>query len=383
MSRTTRVLFAIGSLAGGGAERQTINYLRHLDRARFTPLLYVHSSQGELVADVPGDVPLLSFGERHKRPRLNYPGRVFGTQVRDLARVLKEEKIDVLCAVTFLLSIVASASVRRRPTPWLAIEMADPRLDFANQTKRFRWIKRRLLARAYRRADRSVAVSEGVRDGIAETYGVPSETIAVVRNFIDVADVDRMADSPGPTLAPNRFHIAAVGRLDVQKGHIHLIKAMDRLVHEERQTNLQLHVLGQGPLERELKEYVHRRDLGDHVNFEGFVQNVPSFLRACHLFCLPSLYEGLPLVLLEAMACRVPIVATDCPSGPREVLVDGTYGRLVAPADPIGIAGAIRDVVDDYDAWQGAMNDVREHVEESYSVDTGIRALQDLIVAIK
>lgn len=383
MSRTTRVLFAIGSLAGGGAERQTINYLRHLDRGRFTPLLYLHYRQGELLIDVPDDVPVLSFWENNSHPRLNYPGRILGAQVRDLARVLKEEKIDVLCAVTFLLSLVASASVRRRPTPWLAIEMADPRLDFENQTKRFRWIKRRLLARAYRRADRGVAVSEGVRDGIAETYGVPRETIDVVRNFIDVADVDRMTNAPSPTLTPNRFHIAVVGRLDVQKGHIHLLRAMVRLIHEEEQTDIQLHLLGQGPLERELREFVGGHNLDDHVHFVGFVQNVPAYLRACHLFCLPSLYEGLPLALLEAMACRVPIVATDCPSGPREVLGDGKYGRLVAPANPDALAGAIRDAVDNYDDWQAVMNDARKHVEESYSADTGIRALQDLIETIK
>ncbi len=383
MSRTTRVLFAIGSLAGGGAERQTINYLRHLDRGRFTPLLYLHYRQGELLSDVPDDVPVLSFWDNHSHPRLNYPGRILGAQVRDLARVLKEEKIDVLCAVTFLLSLVASASVRRRPTPWLAIEMADPRLDFENQTKRFRWIKRRLLARAYRRADRGVAVSEGVRAGIAETYGVPCETIDVVRNFIDVADVDRMANAPSPTLAPNRFHIAVVGRLDVQKGHIHLLRAMARLIHEEELTDIQLHLLGQGPLERELRKFVGGHNLDDHVHFVGFVQNVPAYLRACHLFCLPSLYEGLPLALLEAMACRVPIVATDCPSGPREVLGDGKYGRLVAPANPRALAGAIRDAVDNYDDWQAVVNDARKHVEESHSADTGIRALQDLIETIK
>jgi glycosyltransferase involved in cell wall biosynthesis len=300
-------------------------------------------------------------------------------QVRDLATVLDEEKIDVLCSVTFLLSLVAAGSVRRRATPWLAVEMADPRLDFANQTTRFRRLKKWLLARAYRTADRVIAVSNGVREGVVSFYQVPVEQLAVVPNFLDLARLDELAKASTPPLADEMFHIVTAGRLDHQKGHIYLLRAIDRLVHDHGQQNVRLHLLGEGPLERELRRFVQEKQLVDQIRFAGFVANPMPLISQCHLFCLPSLYEGLPLALLEAMACRTPVLATDCPSGPREVLVDGKYGRLVPPRDAGQLAQAMLEIMDDYPRWRTATEEARTHVERCYSADAVIGTLGSLI----
>ena len=379
MADKTRVLFAIGSMAGGGAERQTINYLRHLDRSRYTPLLYLHYRSGELLSEIPADVRVTAFWDRHRPPRVYLPGRIRRMQVRDLAAVLAEEKIDVLCSVTFLLSLVAAGSVRRRPTPWLAVEMADPRLDFANQTTRFRWLKRRLLARAYREADRVVAVSEGVRKAVADFYNVPDTRIVTVPNFLDLARLDDMAEALETPLPDEFFHITMVGRLDHQKGHIYLLRAVDELVHTRGRTNVRLHLLGEGPLENELRQFVEDRQLTDQVLFAGFVANPMPLIRQSQLFCLSSIYEGLPLALLEAMACRTPVVATDCPSGPRELLVDGKYGRLVPPRHAGELASAIADIMDDYPQWQALTDEARRHIENTYSAKAVIGSVERLI----
>jgi hypothetical protein len=154
-----------------------------LDRRRFEPLLYLTYRQGELLDQVPDDVPVRAFWDRHRFPRWNVPGRIHRWQVRDLARVLVEREIDVLVSVTFLATLVAGSSVLQRPTPWLAVEMADPRRDLANEIKRFRWLKRLHLTRAYRRADRTVAVSEGVREGLTAMYGPPVERLGCPAQF--------------------------------------------------------------------------------------------------------------------------------------------------------------------------------------------------------
>lgn len=368
-------------MSGGGAERQTINYLRYLDRDRFQPHLYLHYRRGEFLDQIPVDVPVTAFWDRHQPPRVNLPGRVHRMQVRDLAQILARNQISVVCSVTLLASLVAGAAVRRRPTPWVAIEMADPRLDFRHQVRRFRALKRRLLARAYRRAQRAVAVSDGVAEGMAEIYGTPQERIAVVRNFIDVSEVDRLSRQGGPSLEAGCFHVVTVGRLDLQKGQIHLLQALDDLVHRRGKHEVRVHVAGQGPLENELKAFVTERNLDRHVDFVGFLANPFALISRCQLFCLPSVYEGLPLALLEAMACRVPVLATDCPSGPREVLADGQFGRLIRPNSPGELAAAMEHAVDRYAEWVALADAARQRVEQAYSATSEMPRLQHLLDA--
>jgi len=378
-STKTRVLFTIGSMSGGGAERQTINYLRHLDRNRYEPVLYLHYRRGEYLTLVPEDVPVTAFWDRHRPPQIPLPGRIFWWQVRDLAQVLAAERIDVVCSVTFLTTLVAFGAIRRRPTPWIAVEMADPRLDFDHQVKRFRSLKRRLLARAYRHADFAVAVSEGVREGMQQTYRLCIEHAAVIRNFIDLAEIDRLARQPGPGPEPGRFHVVTVGRLDKQKGQIHLLQAMSHLVHRRGRREVHLSILGQGPLEQDLKSFVREQKLDEYVSFVGFLSNPFAFVARCQLFCLPSIYEGLPLALLEGMACRVPVLATDCPSGPREVLAEGRFGRLVRAGSSEPLADAMEDAIDHYQDWLAAVAPAREHIEREFSVESEMARFQGLI----
>lgn len=379
MVEPRHVLFTIGSLGGGGAERQTLQYLKHLARTRFAPQLYLTYARGELLDQVPDDVPRIAFWDRHRAPRLNFPGRIHRWQVLDLARILGEQRIDVLVSVTFQATLVAGAAVRRRPTPWLAIEMADPRLDLDNQITRFPRLKRRLLAAAYRRANRTAAVSFGVREGLLSVYHPREERLVVLPNFIDLAQVELRAAEDGPELAPDRFHMVTIGRLDRQKGHIYLLQALQYVLQRTAFHNVLLHLIGQGPLEAKLREFVRQHKLGEHVNFVGFLPNPLPYLRSCQLFCLPSLYEGLPLALLEAMACGVPVVATDCPSGPHEVLAGGACGRLVPPADPRALGDAIIQAHQQRGGGGAMVEAARQRVRTAYSAEPVMKRLERLL----
>lgn len=377
-----RILFAVGSLEIGGAERQVVRYLQGLDRSRFTPGLYLVARRGPLLTDVPPDVPIFSFDDRVRPSRLYMPGRIHRQQVRDLAAVLDVFAADALVTRAFHQTLIAGPAVRRRPTPFVAVEASDPRRDFPRQVKRFRRLKRRLVARSYSEADAVVALSEGGREGLASFYGLPRERVTVLSSFVDVADIGRLAGEPGPALDPAKFHVVTVGRLSPEKGHSDLLKATEMLLRSGRLPNLHVHLIGDGLLRRDLERFVDRHSLQMHVTFVGSLWNPFPYVTHGDLFCLPSRYEGMPGSLLEAMACGVPVLATDCESGPREALAGGEFGALVRPNDPPALADAIAVIAGNLDEAKQRAIAARRRVEEHYAAQPGIDRLQNLLLRV-
>src|SRR5262245_56931269 len=162
-------------MSGGGSQRQMIGILQRLDRTRFEPQLYLVTPGGELLAEVPADVPVHVFGERHPARRCIYSGQAHRARIRDLADVLEREEIDILYDRVYHMTLIAAGAVRRRPTRRVSVIVTDPRLDFETNVERFRFVKRMLLRWAYQKADRVVAVSEGVRQAAIERFRLPAE----------------------------------------------------------------------------------------------------------------------------------------------------------------------------------------------------------------
>jgi len=249
MADRLRVLFSIGSMGGGGSERQLIGILRHIDRAAFAPMLYLSRGDGELLAEVPDDVPVFSFTGAEARPRPNYPGRLHLMQVRHLADTVCSQGVEVLYSRTYLMATAAYAAARRARVPWVTVAVADPKLVFEDNTERFVRVKRWLLRRAYQNASRVLANSEGVRRGLISYYDLLPEQVITQYNFVDIERLDRLACSSGPELESGRYHVVCAGRLQAQKGHGYLLEAIDELVNRNSRTELMIHILGQGPLE--------------------------------------------------------------------------------------------------------------------------------------
>lgn len=369
--RRKRLLFVLGSLDGGGAERQTLAWLRHLDRTRFELFLYVISRRGVLSEECPADVTVRAFEDVATPPSFYFPGRVERQQAHHLQQFFDEISPDGMISVTLHMTRLAS-HIRRGPTAWFAVEMADPRRDFDDQIQRFPSIKRWQLRRAYRAAV-PVAVSEGVRDGLGEFYGIPTHRISLVRNAIDIARVNQAKSEDIPPLDSDLIHLITVGRMQPQKGHTHLLEAVGRLAQQERFRTLRLHFVGDGPLRPDLQALAGRLGIADQMIWHGFLKNPFALVARCHLFCLPSLYEGLPLALLEAMACGTPVIAADCPSGPREVLADGQFGTLVPVADSATLAQEIANILDNPTNAQERAVAAKNHVETHYSIESALR----------
>ena len=196
-------------------------------------------------------------------------------------------------------------------------------------------------------ADGIVAVSSSVADDLAEVAGIPHERIRVIYNPVVTMDLEAKAKA---TLEHPWFHpgeppvILAAGRLTAQKDFETLIRAFARVL-EGRPSRLL--ILGEGEMRPALESLVDQLGLTQDVSLPGFVANPYPYMSQASVFVLSSRWEGLPGVLIEALYCGVPLIATDCPGGSREILVDGRYGQLVPVGDADALAKAIEGTLED------------------------------------
>jgi len=376
------VMFMVGSMGGGGAERQILEIIKRLDRARFRPVLYLSHRKGELLDEVPADVPIHSFWDDFAgtlRSKIHY---LLGTTDRarwqNLARTLRREQIDLLYDRSYLATLEAAPASKVAGVPRVSVCVYDPLADVTHSAGSSLARALKNAANSYSTADRVISISKGVRQQLIDDLDVPGDLIEVHYNLLDFDDAQRRSVEYDPGLEPGRFHLLTVARLAEEKGHKYLMAALDHLVHQQGHRELLWHLIGVGPLESELRADAERRGLTNHIHFAGFRRNPYPFYRHADLFCLPSLHEGFASVLMEALAVNLPVLSTDCPSGPSEVLDGGRCGRLVPPADSTALAYEIEDCLIHRETWRELTAAGRQWVNETFSINAGIARLQDL-----
>ena len=271
-----------------------------------------------------------------------------------LVRYLKAEEPDVLFSalpIPNLLAIWARrlAGVSTR----LLVSERNTLSAQLDRSARRREQLPRLLGRTYRMADGIIAVSNGVADDLASESGLPRERISTVYNPVVTPGVAALADQPvahrwfRPSAPPV---VLGVGSLSGRKDFPTLIRAFAR-VRAER--DCRLVILGQGDTPaktekegRRLKKLAASLGVEADMDLPGFVTNPFAYMARASVFVLSSVHEGLPGALIQALACGCPVVSTDCPSGPAEILEDGHYGPLVPVGDDVAMAGAIEATLD-------------------------------------
>jgi glycosyltransferase involved in cell wall biosynthesis len=188
-----------------------------------------------------------------------------------------------------------------------------------------------------------ITVSQGVKEDLCELGNLPEHKVRVIYN---PAAIGIPADREAPTVKSQLwgvgvgFHILTVGRLAKEKDHASLIKAFALL---PKDINAKLVILGEGPLRAELEALVTQLKLDSRVLLPGFMVDPYPWFQSADLFVLSSLWEGFGNVIVEAFECGLPVVSTNCPSGPAEILDDGKFGKLVPVNDPAALAAAIAE----------------------------------------
>lgn len=337
-SSRTRLLCCTGSLEGGGSERQLWQLTKVLDRARFSPLVYLLYRRGVYLDTLPSDVPVFDFWTQAEG-RWFLPGQIYRAQVRDLEKVLKAEKIQLVYDRTFHMTLVTDAACRAAQVPRVSVIVSPPSRDFTMSNERFAWLKKRKLRRAYLDEDSTtLAVSSAVADDAASFYGIERRRIEVVPSPVDVAEVQRLADVDCLNLGPGR-HVCVVGRMSAEKGQKTAVDAMARVLQRSSEA-WTLHLVGDGPDRAALVQQVEDLRLGGKVVFHGFQVNPYPIMAAADILLIPSRYEGLPNVALEALALKTAIIATECSPSLVELLGD-ERGVVIPVGDPESMSIAI------------------------------------------
>lgn len=331
-AKPTRVSLFLPSLRGGGAERVMVNLARgFVDRGLDVDLVLV-KAEGPYLAEVPPGVRVVNL--KASRVLASLPG---------LMRYLRREKPAALLSTLDHANIVALWAKRlsRSPTR-VVIRVANNIIHSSDHasTTRARFTPR-LIQLFCPWADVIVAVSKGVAEDLARITGIPSAHIRVIYSPVVTPELFQRAKEPveHPWFASGQPPvILGVGRLTKQKDLPTLIRAF-ALVRRERPARLL--VLGEGEERPRLEALVKELGLEDEVALPGFVENPYAYMSRAAVFVLSSAWEGLPNVLIQAMACGCPVVSTDCPNGPAEILENGRYGLLVPVGDVETLAQAV------------------------------------------
>lgn len=312
------------NLVGGGAERVTLNLATGLARQGQRVDLVLASKTGDLLDQVPDSVRVVDLGAKRTI-----------TSLPSLLRYLRSERPDGLLSAINHANLVAISASRLGGYRGPVIATEHIHLP-AGSAGAWQFAFNQTIRLIYPFAHKVVAVSHGVKRSLIEHGGVRADRVDVIYN--PVIGERMLGHVPTrPAALPNDGipTILGVGRLSEQKNFPLLIRAFARL---RQVRDARLLILGQGPDRDMLRALADDLGLGEDVALPGFVPNPYDYLASADLFVLSSDWEGLPTVLIEALALGTPVVSTDCPSGPQEILQDGAYGRLVPMNDEQALA---------------------------------------------
>ncbi|NVI98097.1 glycosyltransferase [Myxococcus sp. AM009] len=369
-----RVLFTLVFLGSGGIERSVCNVLAGLDPSRFdTKMFFHHRPHPKSQSDrIPRRTEVVWGTDAFEYRRGMLP-RFFWRLVREA------RDVDVIVAGqegrAALLACLVGRLLRKPVVgmihfDWGAFHLEQPR----RQLWGLRWL--------YPRMSRIVACGHDSAKAFQDLVPVRPEQLHVIPNFVDGDRVRAAGEQPLPDWAEPLFRkpvVIAVGRLEHQKAFDVLIRSHALM----RQAGVDQHllILGEGSLEAELKALVKALGVEDSVFLPGFAPNPHALMRRAAAFALSSRFEGLPMVLLEALALGCPVVSTDCPSGPAEVLEHGKHGALVPMEQPQALADALARIVQD-DVHRADLSARARRRAEELSADRALKDWESLLASL-
>ncbi|WP_182865316.1 glycosyltransferase [Rhodopirellula sp. JC639] len=372
-----RVLLMVSSMRGGGSERQVLLLSQTLDRSRFEPHLYLTERAGEFLDQVPSDVPIHSFDTCQDSGGVYIPGRQLRRQTEFLRSVIRDNRIDVVYDRTFHMTLIAgkaAAGIRR-----ISTIVSPPHLALPLVEKRFVTLKRRRLAAAYRNSDVVVAVSRQAAESAESYYGLPKGSVVVIKNPVDAMSLRKAAGTP-PLRSSDQAVLVCVGRMTEEKGHADLIDALAMLQPKwpETRSDWTLRMIGDGPLRGGLQTRAESLGLAGRIQFVGSLASAAAEINAADALVLPSRFEGMPNVVLEAMALLTPVIATRA-GGTIELEGDAPTAFWAEPGNPSSLAQAILRFAANPDQAAAQCLAAQQRIDSDHHPAAVTRQIEDLL----
>lgn len=335
--KKVRLLFVLPTLKGGGAERVVCNLMNGLNKDIFEINLFLFNKKGVYWNLIDKKINIFLASKKENISKFSIISSLYKTG----------KDMDIIVASMELMptymAVMVAILLRKKVIGWVHINI-DSILNDKNKIIRF--LHRNILLKFfYNRLDRIIAVSNGAKENISKYLNDKNRNkVECIYNPIKINDIREKAKEKIEERLEKPF-IIGIGRLERQKNFILLIKAYKILL--DKGIKHKLIILGQGSQKEFLINEVKKLKIEKHVKFLGFKENPYKYLNQADVFVQSSIYEGLPTVLIEALALNVPVVATNCPDGAKEILDDGKYGLLVKMNDEEVLAEAIDKMLND------------------------------------
>ncbi|MBN2144937.1 MAG: glycosyltransferase [Candidatus Aureabacteria bacterium] len=317
-----KILLVIPSIEGGGAERVMLHLIDYLNAKGYPIRLVLFNDVVHYPESLPVNIEIRNLGKKSRFSFLKL--------IRGVAREIREYEPQVVLSSLYYANIVSTlASIfTKKKFKLLLWEHNNPKSYLT--AEKYSFIKIQLMKFTYKKADVVITVSKVIKKIMEDNFNIPFCRAKAIYNPIPIEIIRERSYEKvehGFLNDPQNTVLIAVGRFNAQKRYDRLLGAF-KLAHAVN-NSMRLLILGQGSLEKDLKQLSVNLGLIDLVDFIGFKNNPYAWMKQADIFVLTSDYEGFPMVLLEAMACGIPIVSVDCPTGPDELILSGENGLLV------------------------------------------------------